>query len=148
VERWFCDGKSYADAVDQLRKSNKEDIGTVLKVCRAHAQLTSSSRIALRIIDTFGEQDKPRSANLKRGFIRFHSRSLPAAEPCLSEIRNMGGKNTIHADVALRARRVLLQESMPSLIERKGRSITDYTPTETQTKNCEATMCKLVSRVQ
>lgn len=121
VERWFCDGKSYADAVDQLRKSNKEDTGTVLKLCRAHAQVASTSRIALCIIDAFGEQDKPRSANAKRGFIRFHPQSLLAAEPCLSEIRSMGGKNTVHANVAHRARKVLLQESMPSLMERKSR---------------------------
>mmetsp|Transcript_14027 Transcript_14027/g.20077 ORF Transcript_14027/g.20077 Transcript_14027/m.20077 type:complete len:2365 (+) Transcript_14027:253-7347(+) len=121
VERWFCDGKSYADAVNLLRLSNKEDVAAVLKVCRAHSQVASTSRIALRIIDTFGEQDQLRSESLKRGFIRFNPKSVVAAEPCLSEIRDMGGKNTVHAEVALRARKVLLQESMPSRIEREGR---------------------------
>ena len=30
VERWFCDGKSYADIVDILRKSNKDNFYTKL----------------------------------------------------------------------------------------------------------------------
>jgi acetyl-CoA carboxylase/biotin carboxylase 1 len=39
VERWFCEGKSYADAVDNLRRANKDAFDNVIKICRAHAQI-------------------------------------------------------------------------------------------------------------
>ena len=42
-ERWFCDGISYADAVDSLRKAHKDGFDVVLGVCRAHACLLYTS---------------------------------------------------------------------------------------------------------
>ena len=51
TELWFCEGNSYADSVDKLRKSKKENYGDVLAVCRAHARLESTTNIIFYIID-------------------------------------------------------------------------------------------------
>ena len=55
AERWFCDGKSYADAVDVLRRSNKGNFEQVLEVCRSHKGLATSKGIVIRIIDAIAE---------------------------------------------------------------------------------------------
>ena len=45
VEKWFVESKSYADAVDSLRRAHKDDASRVLAICRAHAQVATTSRI-------------------------------------------------------------------------------------------------------
>jgi len=112
VERWFCDGKSYADAVDNLRKSNMDNYEHVLQVCRTHAGLKSSSGIVTSIIDVITGGNGNRS-------ILAGAHSVGDAVPSLSEIGSMGGSQ--YAGVALRARKFLLQESLPSIEERKAR---------------------------
>jgi len=126
-ERWFCDGISYADAVDSLRKANKDGFDVVLSVCRAHAQLESTSRIVVAIIDAIGDGmkvDAVTSASSpvgRRLSVVAGSGSLNEALPCLSDIGSMGG-NSNYAAVALKARKLLLQESLPSIQQRKTRA--------------------------
>ena len=55
VERWFCDGISYADAVDNLRKPNKEEFETVINICRSHSYLNSTSKIVKQIMSVIEE---------------------------------------------------------------------------------------------
>ena len=55
VERWFYDGKTYADAVDSLRKAHKNDSPSVLNVCRAHEQLQTTSGVVIRIISAIAD---------------------------------------------------------------------------------------------
>ena len=58
VERCFCDGVAYADAVDSLRKANKGNAAGVLQMCRSHALLNSTATVILRIIDSIAEAGK------------------------------------------------------------------------------------------
>ena len=124
VERWFYDGKSYADAVDNLRKSYKDDSETVMKICRAHFGLKSTSGIIDRMITMIGDGSRVDSQTSKatpigkRVSILTGAESLSEALPCLSEIAAMGATDS-YANVALRARKLLLQESMPSIEQRK-----------------------------
>ena len=124
VERWFYDGKSYADAVDNLRKAYKDDSERVMKVCRSHSQLKATSGIIDRMITLIGDgsrvdsQTSTASPIGKRVSILTGAESLSEAIACLSEISAMGA-NDDYAHVALRARKLLLQESMPSLEQRK-----------------------------
>ena len=128
-ERWFCDGISYADAVDSLRKAHKDGFDVVLSVCRAHAQLESTSRIVKAIMDAIGggmKVDTRTSATSpvgKRVSAVAGSGSLNEALPCLSDIGSMGG-NAHYVAVALKARKLLLQESLPSIEQRKTRAFT------------------------
>ena len=127
-ERWFCDGISYADAVDSLRKVNKDGYDEVLRVCRAHAHLYSTSRIIMAIIDTIGDGmkvDAAMSASSpvgKRLSVIAGSESLGDVMPCLADIGSMRGNNILAA-VALKTRKLLLQESLPSIEQRKARSL-------------------------
>ena len=118
AERWFSEGTSYADSVDKLRKAHKEDHGAVLSICRAHAQLQCTSRIICRIIEMIG--DGSRVELSKPGLIPFDTELFLAAEPCLSEIKNMTGSGA-HQEPASLARKVLLQGSLPSISQRKSR---------------------------
>jgi len=85
AESWFCDGISYADAVDNLRKTNKEDYETVLKICRAHELVKSTSDLAKILIRAIGDDFKGQTTLYKEHI------SLSAVEPCLSEIASMKG---------------------------------------------------------
>lgn len=123
-ERWFCDSPSYADAVDSVRKHNKEDFQAVLTICRSHEQLETTSYILTRIMSAIEDgaridlstSSPPDIA--KRVSVVAGAASLPDSYPSIAEVGGMGqnGKNT---DVALRARKLLMQESMPSLEQRK-----------------------------
>lgn len=124
VERWFCDGKSYADAVDILRKAHKDDSTSVLNICRSHEQLQATAEIVIRIISIIGDgarvdfQSSTSSAIGKRVSIVAGAESLPLAMPVVAEIGSMGSTD-LYYEVALRARKLLMQESMPSLEQRK-----------------------------
>jgi acetyl-CoA carboxylase/biotin carboxylase 1 len=121
VERWFSDGKSFADAIDCLRKANVENYDHVLNVCRAHAGLKSSSVLVARIIDAIADalHLESESSSSKPTSVVAGAYSLRDAAPCLSEIGSMGSSQ--YTNVSLTARKVLLQESLPSIEERKSR---------------------------
>ena len=128
TERWFCDGKTIADAIDGLRKANKDDSAMVLSICRAHEQLKSTSEIVKRIISIIGDSSRvdfqhvaPSSIG-RRVSIVAGAESLPLALPIISEIGSMGGSERYY-EVALRARKLLMQESMPSLEQRKQKVV-------------------------
>lgn len=124
VERWFCDGKTYADAVDSLRKAHKNESQAVLNVCRAHEQLATTSEVVMRIIASIADSSRidvetsSAPAIGKRVSVVAGADGLPAAIPSISEIGSMGSSDE-YAEVALRARKLLLQESMPSLEQRR-----------------------------
>jgi acetyl-CoA carboxylase / biotin carboxylase 1 len=128
TERWFCDGKTFADAIDALRKANKDDSAMVLSICRAHEQLKTTSEIVKRIVSIIGDSSRvdfqhvaPSSIG-RRVSIVAGAESLPLALPIISEIGSMGGSERYY-EVALRARKLLMQESMPSLEQRKQKVI-------------------------
>lgn len=126
VERWFYDGKSYADAVDNLRKAYKNETQLVLNACRAHAQLKATSEIVDRMITLIGDGSRVDSQTStatpigKRVSILTGAESLSEASACLSDIAAIGSDDA-YAHVASRARKLLLQESMPSLEQRKNK---------------------------
>jgi acetyl-CoA carboxylase / biotin carboxylase 1 len=124
VERWFCDGKSYADAVDCLRRTYKSEPTAVLLVCRSHEQFSRTTDILLRIISAIGEgsrvdlQSSTASAMGKRVSVVAGAESFSTAMPAISEIGSMGASDDYY-EVALCARKLLMQESMPSIEQRK-----------------------------
>jgi acetyl-CoA carboxylase/biotin carboxylase 1 len=141
VERWFCDAQSYADAVESLRKANKNDFPAVLGVCRAHEQMRVTSGIIISIISTIGDGSRidlqtTTAAIGKRLSMVAGAESLSLAMPAISEIGSMGSSDA-YSEVALRARKLLMQESMPSLELRrqkvldaaKNLSVSDETKT-------------------
>lgn len=124
VERWFCDGESYADSVESLRKAHKNDFNTVLEIVRSHSQLQLTSGIIKRVISAIGDGYKVDSQTShaspigKRVSMVAGAESLYEAIPAISEIGSMGNKDE-YADVALKARKLLMQQSMPNFEERK-----------------------------
>jgi len=118
VERWFCDELSYADSVENIRQVHKENATTVLNICRAHEQLETTSYIITRIMDAIGDGSRDVALMAKRISIVAGAESLPNAFPAISEVGTMGQKNE-YGTVALRARKLLMQESMPNLEQRK-----------------------------
>jgi acetyl-CoA carboxylase / biotin carboxylase 1 len=125
VERKFCDAPSYADAVDAVRKNNKENFSVVLEICRAHEQLQSTSYIVSRIMSAIGDGsrfDVESNATPigKRVSVVAGATGLVAARPAIAEIGSMGS-SAAYGKVALQARKILMQESMPSLEQRKTR---------------------------
>jgi len=124
IELWFCEGNSYADSVDKLRKSKKENYGDVLAACRTHARLESTTNIVVCIIDIIADALRvdlvtTKTAPLGRRISPVTgAHSLGDAIPSLSEIGSMGG-SAIYGAVAMRARKILLQESLPSIEQRK-----------------------------
>ena len=128
VERWFCDGRTYADTVDGLRKNFKNDPSQVLAICRSHSQFAQTSDIVLRIISIVGEgarvdlQSSTASAMGQRVSAVAGAESLPTALPAISEIGSMGATDD-YSEVALSARKLLMQESMPSIEQRKQKVI-------------------------
>mmetsp|Transcript_36751 Transcript_36751/g.88962 ORF Transcript_36751/g.88962 Transcript_36751/m.88962 type:complete len:2357 (+) Transcript_36751:324-7394(+) len=126
VERCFCDAPSYADSIEGIRKTYKEDPVTVFGICRAHEQLQTTSYVVqsiMRVIDD-GSRVDPSTVNTTAIAMRVSmvvgAESLPDALPAISEIGSMGYSSNYSA-VALQARKLLLQESMPSLEQRKDR---------------------------
>ena len=126
VERWFFDASSYADAVEGLRKAHKNDFPTVLDVCRAHEQLKISTGIVRRVISAIADGYKvdSQTSNVspigKRVSVVAGAESISEAIPAISEIGSMGNKKE-YSEVALKARKLLMQQSMPSFEERKGK---------------------------
>ena len=126
VERWFFDALSYADAVEGLRKAHKNDFPTVLDICRAHEQLKTTSGIVRRVLSAIGDGYKvdSQTSNVspigKRVSVVAGAESISEAIPAISEIGSMGNKKE-YSEVALRARKLLMQQSMPSFEERKGK---------------------------
>ena len=124
TERWFYDGKSYADAVDNLRKAYKNESDVVLNACRAHARVKATSEIVDRMITLIGDGSRIDSQTStatpigKRVSILTGAESLSDASACLSDIAALGADDS-YAQIASRARKLLLQESMPSLEQRK-----------------------------
>jgi acetyl-CoA carboxylase / biotin carboxylase 1 len=124
VERWFCDGKTFADAVEGLRRAHKTDAPAVLNVCRSHEQVCASTEIVIRIISIIGDgtridfQATTPSAIGKRVSVVAGAESLPLAMSVVAEIGSMGLTDD-YSEVALRARKLLMQESMPSLEQRR-----------------------------
>ena len=108
AERWFCDAPSYADAVDNLRRAHKDDTACVLAVCRAHAMLHDTCGLVKMIIDTIGGN---------AAVVVPEGEGLLAAVPCLSDIGAMSsfGDCDSIGNVALQARKLLLQESSTSI---------------------------------
>ena len=124
VERWFCDKPSYADAVDLLRKSHKSDSKAVLNICRSHEQLPASCEVVMRLLSIIGDgflvdfRSGEASSIGKRVSMVAGAESLSLAMPAVAEIGSMG-TSPAYSEVALRARKLLLQESMPSLEQRR-----------------------------
>lgn len=124
VERWFSELKTHAEAIDNLRRSHKDDTRAVLDICMAHEQLPATSEIVIRIISIIGDGTR---INFKTGTITAIGKrlsmvagaeSIPLAMPVIAEIGGMGS-NDEYSEVALRARKLLMQESMPSLEQRR-----------------------------
>ena len=141
VERCFCDGPSYADSVDSVRKMHKEDFTSVLNICRAHEQLDITSYILTRVMSAIDDgariQLNTNNAIAKRVSIVAGAESIPEALPAISEV-GMMGQNKAYAEVALRARKLLMQESMPSLEQRKQRVLEAAKRlTDSETKEAE-----------
>lgn len=119
AEMWFSDGNAYADVVDILRKSNKGNYQHVLEVCRSHGGLQTSTGIVIRIIESIAEAMKTDSnENALVTSVVAGAQSLSDVVPCLSEIGAMSSPS--YSLVALKARKLLLQESLPNLEERKA----------------------------
>jgi len=122
VERLFSDGKSYADAVDILRRSNPDNVDRVVEICRAHSGLLLSLKLVGMIIETIANALRVDNSNYStqcKSSIVQGAHSLKDVSPCLSEIGSMGGNS--YASVALQARKLLLQESLPSIEMRRTR---------------------------
>jgi len=111
IERWFCDGISYADAVDNLRKANKDEYDAVLCICRSHSYLEGTSMLVKNIMTAIEEGSSVNDS-------LTGAEGLSVAEPCLTEIGAMGG-NVSYSSVALMARKLLLKESLPSIATRQ-----------------------------
>lgn len=124
VERWFSEWKSHADAMENLRRSHKDDASSVLSISKAHEQLPATSEIVIRIISVIGDGTRidfktgTAAAIGKRLSIVAGAESLPLAMPVVAEIGAMGSTDD-YSEVALRARKLLMQESMPSLEQRR-----------------------------
>ncbi|KAL3794777.1 hypothetical protein HJC23_012787 [Cyclotella cryptica] len=123
VERCFCDGVSYADAVDQLRRANKDNVERVLQMCRSHSSLKYSASIILRIIDSIwaaGKTDISTISSSKIASVVLGADGLENTTPCLTDIATMSGNETYDA-LSERCRTVLIEESLPSIEERMSK---------------------------
>ncbi|EJK45596.1 hypothetical protein THAOC_35783 [Thalassiosira oceanica] len=119
VERWFCDGISYADAVENLRKANKSDNQSVLDICRSHALLKSTAVVVLKIIESIAEAGKTNvSLPGKMTSVVLGAEGLVGATPCLTDIAAMRGNDTYDA-LSQKCRSILIEESLPSIEDRK-----------------------------
>lgn len=105
-ERWFCDGRPYADVVEDLRQAHKNDPTFILGVCRAHEQLDTTASLVLHILNAIGVGSK------------INPNGGAGSGAALAEIGSMGQAEG-YRQVALRARQLLMQESKPSVEARK-----------------------------
>lgn len=122
VERCFCE-VSYADAVDQLRRANKDNVARVLDMCRSHSSLKYSASIILKIIDSIsaaGKTDIHASSSGKIASVVLGADGLENTTPCLTDIASMRGNATIDS-LSERCRAVLIEESLPSIEERMNK---------------------------
>jgi acetyl-CoA carboxylase / biotin carboxylase 1 len=127
IERWFYENRQYADAIDCLRRSYKGDLSAVLRICRAHEQLKVTSEIIIKIISTVADGTSVDVTNSttalgKRVSMVTGAESLSQAMPAIAQIGAMGSHDS-YADVALRARKLLMQESIPTLEHRRKRAV-------------------------
>ncbi len=121
VERWFCDGISFADAVDSLRKAMKNNNVGILDICRAHALLQSTAAVILKIIDEIAEAGKTDIAESSTmTSVVVGAEGLVDAIPCLTDIASMTG-NATYDFLSQRCRNILIEESLPSIAERKSK---------------------------
>lgn len=125
VERCFCDGVSYADAVDQLRRANKDNIARVLDLCRSHSSLKYSASIILAIIDSISAAGKtdantPCLPGSEIVSVVLGADGLEDTTPCLTDIATMRGNETYDV-LSERCRAVLVEESLPSIAERMNK---------------------------
>ncbi|KAL9191373.1 hypothetical protein ACHAXT_001079 [Thalassiosira profunda] len=121
VERWFCDGTSYADAVESLRRENKGENARVLDICRSHALLKSTSAVIMKIIDSIAEAGKTEISGDVTSVV-LGAEGLVDATPCLTDIASMRGNETYDI-LSERCRNVLIEESLPSIEERKAKMV-------------------------
>jgi len=120
VERWFCDGISYADAVENLRKANESNNVAVLDICRAHALLKSTSTVILKIIDSIAEAGKTDITSSAMTSVVLGAEGLVNTTPSLTDIASMRGNETYDI-LSQRCRNFLIEESLPSIEERKSK---------------------------
>ena len=120
VERWFCDGISYADVVDNMRKTNKDNNSEILDLCRAHALLKSTSAVIMKIIDSIAEAGRTDASSMTMTSVVLGAEGLVDATPCLTDIASMRGNETFDV-LSQRCRNVLIEESLPSIEERKSK---------------------------
>ena len=111
IELWFSEDNSYADALNKLRKSKKEDYGEVLAVCRNHAGLESINNIVFSIIDLITDALRVDLATIKSAPLGWRispvtlAHSLGDEIPSVFDIGAMGG-GTIHIAVVFKARKI------------------------------------------
>jgi len=143
VERWFCDGISYADAVDNLRKANKNNNSGILDICRAHA-LDSTAAIILKIIESIAEAGKTDVASPKITSVVLGAEGLVDTTPCLTDIASMRGNKTYDI-LSQRCRNVLIEESLPSIEERKTKMLAVAKSLVTSTDDASNEVQELIS---
>lgn len=110
--------------MDGLRKAFKDEPDTILHICRAHEQLSATSEVVSRIIIAVADGSRvdfdavTPSAIGKRVSVVAGAAGLAEALPAIAEVGNMGSSDE-YAELALRARKVVMHASMPSLDERR-----------------------------
>ena len=128
MERWFCEGGStttYADVLENLRKAHKMESQTVLDICRAHEQLTTTSAIVLRMLGVISDGTKLDLESIKSPdmgkmvSLVAGAESLSTVMPAVAEIGSLVGNQDSYDEVALRARKLLMQVSVPSVVRRR-----------------------------
>jgi len=58
VERWFEDGLSSTNDVDNLRKQHTDPTATILDICRSHASVKSTSEIVSKLVALIGDASR------------------------------------------------------------------------------------------
>ncbi|GMH62235.1 hypothetical protein TrLO_g1502 [Triparma laevis f. longispina] len=121
VERNFTISDSYADAIQTLRTLGTPS-SDIMAMVRSHSQLSETSKLAELLIEVIGgaavakKMNNPNTSpkpGRKKSVVEG-AHSLFAAMPCLSEIGKLKG-NTTYTSLAAKARKLLLQETIPSV---------------------------------
>ncbi|GMH57545.1 hypothetical protein TrST_g3967 [Triparma strigata] len=120
VERNFTISDSYADAVSTLR-TLKTPSTEIMAMVRSHSQLSETSKLAELLIEVIGGaavakkmKNAPNTQLGRKKSVVEGAHSLFAAMPCLSEIGKLKG-NATYTSLAAKARKLLLQETIPSV---------------------------------
>lgn len=92
------------DIILSLREAHKDDIGKVVQMVLSHSRTSGKNNLVLAILENY-KPNKPDAANMPKYF-----------RPVLRKLTELEGRAT--AKVALKAREVLIQCAMPSLLER------------------------------